>query len=141
MNLDDIYSILSDYGYKLTRQRKVLIDIFIKKRDLFLSVEDIQNEINKNGMNLDLSTIYRNLSVLENSNLICKIQKENSNLYKIRTTKKHHHHLICKGCGKAVTFEYCPTDVFTSIAEKNGYTFTDDKIELYGYCNKCKNTL
>ena len=141
MNLDDVYNILTKNGYKLTKQRKVLIDIFIKNRDLFLSVEDIQRKINKIGINLDLSTIYRNLMVLENSNLVCKIQNENSNLYKIRTMKKHHHHLICKKCGKAVSFEYCPTDTFSRIAEENGYTFTDDKIELYGYCNNCKNNL
>jgi len=141
MNLSDIYSILTKNGYKLTRQRKVLIDIFIKKRNLFLSVEDIQKEIKKTGMNLDLSTIYRNLTVLENSNLVCKIQNKNSNLFKIRTLKKHHHHLICKKCGKAVSFEYCPTNSFSRIAEENGYIFTDDKIELYGYCNNCKNTL
>jgi len=141
MNLKDIYSVLADNGYKLTKQRKVIIDIFFKNKDLFLSVEDIQKEINRIEMNLDLSTIYRNIAVLENSDLVCKIKNETSNLYKIRTMKKHHHHLICKKCGKAVSFEYCPSDTFIRIAEENGYVFTDDKIELYGYCNNCKNTL
>src|SRR6056297_1252198 len=114
MDLKKIYSILSGNGYKLTKQRKVIIDIFLKEMNLFLSVEDIEKEINKRDMNLDLSTIYRNLSILEHSNLICKIQKDNSSLYKIRTMKKHHHHLICKKCGKAVSFEYCPSDTFIS---------------------------
>ena len=30
MNLDDIYGILSNNGYKLTKQRKILLDIFIR---------------------------------------------------------------------------------------------------------------
>jgi len=141
MSLEDIYFELSKKNYKLTKQRKILLEAFFKNLDLFLSVEEIQEEINKSGKNLDLSTIYRNLNILEKSNLVCKIQKYNSNLYKIRTTKKHHHHLICKKCGKSVSFDFCPTDTFCHIAKKNGFVFTDDKIELYGYCNKCKNTL
>lgn len=141
MNLDDIYGILSNNGYKLTKQRKILLDIFIKYPDIFLSAEDIQKKAKDKKIHLDLSTIYRTINIFDNVNLICKTIKDGSNLYKIRTTKKHHHHLICKKCGKAVSFDFCPSDIFNRIAEKNGFVLAEDKIELYGYCNKCSNTL
>lgn len=49
-----------------------------------------------------------------------------------------HHHLICTRCGKVQEFEDTSLQSLRRrVARTQGFTVTDEKLELYGLCRSC----
>ena len=67
MKLNDL---LKDKNLRITKQRKLILD-FIEKKDKPVSSQDIYDEIN-GEINIDLSTVYRNLNTLEEKDILLK---------------------------------------------------------------------
>lgn len=129
---------LKQNGYKLTPQRKAILNVLIKFKCNLISVEKILKEVNTFYDKMNLSTIYRNLEILEKINLVHRIvNNDGLSLYKLNVLDKHHHHLICKKCGKTDTLNFCPIDYFEKESEKKSFKITEHKLELYGYCKDC----
>ena len=59
--------------------------------------------------------------------------------YEPPSSRGHHDHLICRGCGRIVEFE---NDQIESLQEKvarrHGFIVTDHRMELYGVCGGCR---
>lgn len=142
MNLQSLNDILKSNGYKMTSQREAILKIFIKNKNNFISAEKLFTEVKKLQCKTNLSTIYRNLDVLEKLNIVHKTPAKNGNfLYLLVSETSHHHHIICKGCGKSEVLDYCPLNDITNSLKNKNFTLTDHKLELYGYCKDCeKNT-
>lgn len=138
INIDSIIDSFKKSGYKLTNQRKALIEVLYKNNDNVLSVEELFNKAKLICNQTNLSTIYRNLEILESLNIVHKIIIDNSTAYyKLVCEDSHHHHLICKSCGKTETIDFCPAqDIYNNISNKD-FLITDHKFELFGYCKDC----
>lgn len=137
-NIDKIEDTLKEKGYKLTKQRKSIIEVLIENPGKFLSVEEIYLKSKDKYPKTNLSTIYRNMEVLEAINIVHKTSiNGSSSSYEIAYNDDHHHHLICKSCGKTETIDFCPLKEIASRVPNNSFTVTDHKLELYGYCNNC----
>lgn len=138
ISMDFIKEKFKKSGYKLTNQRKAVIEVLIENEHQFLSAEDIFIKSKEKCSQTDLSTIYRNLDVLENIGIIHRTNMDmGSSLYQITCSSGHHHHIICKICGKTGVIDFCPIDDIKSSITLNDFTVTDHKIELYGYCKNC----
>ncbi|MBB6216795.1 Fe2+ or Zn2+ uptake regulation protein [Anaerosolibacter carboniphilus] len=139
MNRTFIEDKLKEHGYKLTNQRKAIIDVLVEHQGHFLSAEEIYSKSKDKYAQTNFSTIYRNLEILVNTHIIHKTQiKDGTFSYELVCSEAHHHHLICKGCGKTENIDFCPIeDLQKKLGSKN-FTLTDHKFELYGYCQKCQ---
>ena len=55
-----------------------------------------------------------------------------------RELKHHHHHLICKNCGRVISFQ---DDLLEELEEKitqtTGFFVVDHEVKLYGFCVEC----
>jgi Fe2+ or Zn2+ uptake regulation protein len=137
-NMDKIEDALKEKGYKLTKQRKSIIEVLIENTGKFLSVEEIYLKSKDKYQRTNLSTIYRNMEVLEAIDIVHKTSiNGSSSSYEITCNDHHHHHVICKNCGKTETIDFCPLKEIASKVNNSGFTVTDHKLELYGYCNNC----
>lgn len=139
LNINDIQEKLKNNGYKFTNQRKAIIDVLIEEKGRFLTAEDIFIKSKDKYNNTNFSTVYRNLIILEKLEIIHITNSENNvALYEIIDIDNHHHHIICKNCGKSEAIDFCP---FKYLAENfnSSFTFTDHKFEIYGYCIECQN--
>lgn len=138
MDLETLVKKLKTNGYKVTEQRKAILEALVLNSDNMLSVDNIINESKKNYCKINTSTVYRNLEILEKLNLLCIASGNNGiSLYKLISSSHHHHHMICKNCGKTESVDFCPLNVFEEISKQKNFDLTDHKIELYGYCNDC----
>ncbi len=139
MNLNQIVSRLKEGGYRMTQQRKMLIELLYHNRNSFLSCEEIENYLKPKNSSINLSTIYRNMLALENYGIVCRYNGDsNSCLYKLSSHSHHHHHITCIKCHKTESFDYCPIEEFNKISERSGFELLDHSIELIGICEKCK---
>jgi len=136
--LENSENILTKYGYKNTKARKALLEV-LEKALFPLSAEDIFFKIKANNYSVNLSTVYRNLGMLINSDVLTKlVMNDGKSLYQLKDDQ-HRHHLICIGCHKTVTIYACPLhSLEEDLREQTNFEIMDHKLELYGLCPQCK---
>lgn len=70
------------------------------------------------------------------------IRSEDGEMTYRRCSSAHHHHLVCRNCGKAVEIgpEKILEDWARDIAAKHGFSETGHELELFGICSECSTT-
>lgn len=138
INKITIHNRLKDKGFKLTDQRCTIIDVLLDHKGHFISAEEIYKKVSCSLPKTNFSTIYRNLEIFEEIEIIHKTSLSgNTAIYELICNDHHHHHFICKDCGKTEIINFCPIDhIRHQLSEKN-LMLTGHKFELYGYCDSC----
>lgn len=123
---------------KNTKQRTIILEI-LQKAKKPLSASDIYARATKLQPNMALTTIYRNLEMLYENDLIIRYRiEEKEYCYELKR-ENHTHYLICKNCRKKVDLPECPLkELEKNISNSTGFKITSHNLELEGYCDKCK---
>ena len=116
-------TVLKAKGYKLTPQRKVILDI-LHHTDAHITADDIYLQVKKRIPGVNRSTVYRTLELLESLELVVKSELGSSHVYH-HAEEGHHHHLVCRNCGRVVD---CDEDILIPLESKlaKEYGFTAD---------------
>ena len=125
---------LKSGGLKVTSARLSLLDIF-KHAKKPVSVRQISRQLKQP----DVATLYRNIDALTDLGLIKKISLGKTEGYYELNAAKHHHHLICKVCGRIADVEGCKVSVADkNFASHHGFAkVTDHSLEFFGVCKLC----
>lgn len=59
MTADEVNKLLRKKGYRLTRQRKVIVDVIFSRK--FENCKDIYTEVVSRDSNIGLATVYRTI--------------------------------------------------------------------------------
>lgn len=103
------------------------------------------NEIAAIDTNLPQSSIYRNLTLLEEAGAVTRVVT-NDEFARYELTEAltaHHHHLICTQCGAVIDFELDHQIERTldrsleSAAQAAGFTPSGHRLDLLGTCSDC----
>lgn len=136
--IDDIHRQLKIKNYKMTPQRKTIIDFFLKNPEKHLSAEDVFLEIKKTNPELGLATVYRTLDLLADLEILKKMNFDDGRFRYEFSNDDTHYHLICLNCDKVIEFENEILETLTTvIAEKHDFKVVDHQIKFYGYCKEC----
>ena len=135
----EIYDLLKNNGGRMTKQKKNILSVLLCNRDRMLSVSDIAAGL-PDESNIDNTTVYRNIQQMCDLGILESIVDDKGiNRYMITKGEKHHHHLICVSCGKVFCIP-CKNNYWEQYAKDNGFQELYHKLEVYGKCDKCKNT-
>jgi len=136
-NANAIESALREKGYKLTEQRRIIMEIFEEKPGPH-TAQEIFNMAKLRSDKIDFSTVYRNLELLSSLKLVNKLVINSGVSHFELQGAGHHHHIICKNCGEMQEIDICP---FNSFDEEKlralGFEPTEHRFDIYGYCSKC----
>lgn len=138
-NLDYTVSLIQKNGFKLTKQRKAILDIFLSSKK-HLNIEEIFLQAQEKCPNINLATVYRTLSWLKKYEFAqVHYFLDNKAFFEPALVKtQHHDHLICTSCGIIIEFfNQKIEDEQQVIAKKYHFVITNHKMELYGLCKKC----
>ena len=105
INVDYIKERLKEEGYKLTTQRRAILDAIIENSGSHLSPEEIYEVVKLKYPEIGLATVYRTLQLFEQLDIVCKLNFDDGcNRYELNSDSNdhHHHHLICLNCGKVI---------------------------------------
>jgi len=140
-NLYSIYEKIKNNGYKLTNHRKEIIRILYENSEYLLEASDIYNKLLKTNKDINFSTVYRNIEMLNKNKIIRKSTLENGkNSYQIIIGEEHGHQLICKKCGRVKTINDCPYEMINKeVFDDNDFMPDSHKFEIYGFCKECIN--
>jgi Fur family ferric uptake transcriptional regulator len=107
----------------------------------FRSAQDIYASLRTEGYKIGLSTVYRHLQALTEQGAADAIHNpDGETTYRICGADQigHHHHLVCRSCGRAEEVEGRAVERWTSeIARKHGYLEVDHTVEVFGTCPAC----
>jgi Fur family transcriptional regulator, ferric uptake regulator len=112
------------------------------EQDGFRSAQDVYAALRADGHSVGLSTVYRHLQSFAEQGLADVIYNpDGETTYRFcgsPTDKRHHHHLVCRRCGRAEEVEGRAVERWAAdVAAKHGYVDVDHTIEVFGLCREC----
>ncbi len=138
--LSDFKALLKRNTLKFTIQREVILETLYNS-DEHLTPESLHNLMQEKFPNLNtgIATVYRTLSLLEDSNMVTSLSFGAQGKKYELGAKNHHDHLICTECGNIAEFvdeqiEQRQQD----IADKLNFKMTDHSMQIYGICKDCQ---
>jgi Fur family transcriptional regulator, ferric uptake regulator len=124
-------------GTRPTRQRRAVAAV-MQSFDDFRSAQDIHDLLRKGGDNVGLSTVYRTLQALADGGEVDMLRAEEGEALYRRCSTSHHHHLVCRSCGRTVEVEGPTVERWAdSVAADHGFTEVSHTLEIFGTCRDC----
>ena len=134
-----IYEELRQRGYRITRSRKAVIQVF-DETDTWLWPEEILDRAKVFYSSIGLVTVYRTLSMLSELGFIRRIHFADGCHGYARAGLSHGHHLVCRLCQDAVEFPGSENiePWVAQVSKKTGFLIEDHILELLGICPACQ---
>jgi Fur family transcriptional regulator, ferric uptake regulator len=131
---------LREVGQRYTGGRATLVEL-LAASDRPLTIPEILRA--RSGM--PQSSVYRNLTVLEEAGLVQRVASSDewARFELAEDLTEHHHHQICTGCGQVRDVTLPPgversLDVsLAKVAEASGFTLQHHRLDLVGLCEEC----
>lgn len=133
----DNMDILNKVGLKVTKTRKIILEIFNFNKKI-LNVSEVYELCKKQGVDINISTVYRICETFFSKKILDKVVNNNRiSGYKI-SVKNHVHKLSCDRCDKIIEIN-CPFNILRQFIEGDtGFTLTQHDIDIRGFCSDCK---
>ncbi|WP_232680017.1 Fur family transcriptional regulator [Nocardioides sp. R-C-SC26] len=127
----------SSVARRPTQQRARVLEI-VEESEAFLSAQDVHHKLRSRGETVGLSTVYRNLQVLADEGTVDTLRNEDGEVMYRLCTPKHHHHLVCRSCGRVVEIKGPAVERWADrAAEEHGYRDVAHTVEIFGVCSSC----
>ena len=124
-------------GGRPTRQRRA-VAAALQAFDDFRSAQDIHDLLRRAGDNVGLSTVYRTLQALAEGGEVDVLRTEDGEALYRRCSERHHHHLVCRSCGRTVEVADPPVERWAAkIATEHGFADVQHQLEVFGTCGPC----
>jgi len=128
----DYEETLRQAGLRITRQRRIILDIILTASDHPNAME-IFRRASRLDKSISLSTVYRTMRALESCGAIQRHAFDGGPSRFEQAGSDHHDHLIDIDTGKVVEFQ---SDIIErlqeEIAHQLGYDIVHHRLELYG---------
>ncbi|MDD2789497.1 MAG: Fur family transcriptional regulator [Sulfurimonas sp.] len=139
--LNDFKVLLKKNNLKFTIQREVILETLYNSNE-HLTPELLYNLIQEKypDLNTGIATVYRTLSLLEDSNVVTSLSFGAQGKKYELGTKEHHDHIICTECGTITEFvDEKIEERQHAITDTLGFKMLDHSMQIYGICKKCQN--
>ena len=125
-------------GVRTTRQRTAVSDV-LARVDGFRSAQDLHDLLRHGGEKVGLTTVYRHLQALADAGQVDVLRTdEGENVYRRCPTDAHHHHLVCRRCGRSVDVDGPEVEAWAAqVADRHGFTDVTHTVEVFGTCEAC----
>jgi Fur family ferric uptake transcriptional regulator len=129
-SVDDVYRRCRDLGMRLSRQRRMVLDLLWTERS-HLSARDIFEKLNDLGRHIGHTSVYQNLEALQSAGVIECLDRASGRLYGYRADP--HSHLTCSETGVIQDLDVqLPPELLQQIEAHTGYTIESYTLQLCG---------
>ncbi len=131
MDVDDVYRHCRNLGMRLSRQRRMVLDLLWVEKS-HLSARDIFERLNNLGRNIGHTSVYQNLEALQSAGVIECLDRANGRLYGYRSDP--HSHLTCTKTGRIQDLDVeLPADLLRQIEAHTGYAIESYTMQFTGH--------
>ncbi len=134
---EELERALAAKGVRITPPRRAVLAAIVSQGEQF-TAEDVLKRVPGAGR----ATVFRTLRLLHRLGLLCRVLQEDGRWrYSVAGSRRHHHHLVCLGCGRVQDLDECALAPLSSvIARRSGYRVEGHWLEIYGRCLQCQQT-
>jgi Fur family ferric uptake transcriptional regulator len=111
----------------------------IEKSDHHISAEEIYAQVVSRYPNVNISTVYRTLELLNRLNLVTETDMGEGRVRYHPADKGHHHHLVCQECGNIIDLdESLLAPLEESLLREYGFMAELRHLAILGRCQNCR---
>jgi Fur family ferric uptake transcriptional regulator len=124
-----------------TRQRAAVVAVF-DELDGFHSAQEVHARLRAAGDTVGLSTVYRAVQALVDDGELDSIRTDSGEAVYRRCSTQHHHHLVCRHCGRTVEVAGPAVERWADrVAGEHGFTEVSHTLEIFGTCTACSSVV
>jgi Fur family ferric uptake transcriptional regulator len=122
-----------------TRQRAA-VEAVLADIDDFMSAQALHSKLRAQGHAVGLATVYRTLQTMASDGDVDMMRSgEGEAVYRRCNTGHHHHHLVCRSCGRTVEVEGPAVERWADkIGAENDFSDVVHTLEIFGTCSDCQ---
>lgn len=125
---------IEQQGHRVTGPRRAVLDAIDGSDDPF-TIEELCDQVPGVGR----ATVFRTVRLLQDLAVVCRVPLEDGSVRYQLSQGEHHHHLVCRECGRVSEFADPRLDVLISEnAEAEEFELDGHSLELYGRCGRCR---
>ncbi len=133
-DLDLIVQRLALRGHRVTGSRLRVLEALVQAPAHF-TVDDVV----RLAPDVGRATVFRTMKLLQDLNVVCRVLMEDGSLHYRLSTRGHHHHLVCRSCGRVEDFSTCDvSSLVEELARNTAYRIEGHWLEVYGRCASCR---
>jgi Fur family ferric uptake transcriptional regulator len=118
--------------------QKAAISAALDEIEAFVTAQELHDLLRRRGQQVGLATVYRCLQTLADANKVDVLRTTDGETAYRRCSQGHHHHLVCRSCGRTVEVEGPGVENWADkIASTHGYTDISHTLEIFGTCAAC----
>ncbi|WP_299951542.1 Fur family transcriptional regulator [uncultured Modestobacter sp.] len=120
-----------------TRQRTAVNAVF-EELEGFASAQEVHARMRAGGDSIGLSTVYRAVQALVDDGELDSIRTDSGEAIYRRCSTRHHHHLVCRVCGRTEEVEGPTVERWADrVAGEHGFVDVKHTLEIFGTCAAC----
>ncbi|CAA9339536.1 MAG: Zinc uptake regulation protein Zur [uncultured Friedmanniella sp.] len=120
-----------------TRQRAA-VDEILSHLEEFRTAQQIHDVLRHQGDSVGLTTVYRTLQAMVDSGELDALRTDDGETAYRRCSRGHHHHLVCRSCGRTVEVSGPAVERWASaVADEHGFREVSHDLEIFGTCRSC----
>lgn len=127
-------------GHRMTQARQAIIEL-MERTERPISAKSIHTMLERIGVNVNVTTVYREIEFLLRENIIEKVPLKDTELHYEMKGRPHHHHLMCTECGTIEDIELESEQTLLEEAHTmSNFMIKRHSIAFFGQCPKCQRT-
>lgn len=130
---------LQKAGYRRGGARTAVVEA-LARHDCAVTALDLDEELRRRKPAVGRASVYRALEQLEQLGLVQRLEVARgiAGYERVEPGGEHHHHAICRHCGRMVPFEDRSLEqAIARLSAGMSFEVTDHDVVLRGLCERC----
>lgn len=125
----------TNVGSRASSKREAIAGVMASSDD-FRSAQDIHELMRSTEKKVGLATVYRTLQAMNEAGELDSLRAESGELTYRLCSQVHHHHLVCRECGKAIEVRGPAVEKWAAAtAAEHGFRDVSHVVEIFGTCS------
>lgn len=132
-------SALHEAGYRRGGARTAVVEA-LAGHDCAVTAIELDDELRRRKPAVARASVYRALEQLEQLGLVQRMEvtRGTAGYERVEPGGEHHHHAICRRCGRVVPFEDPSLErAIARLSEEIEFEVADHDVVLRGLCERC----
>lgn len=134
-------SVLAGAGYRRGGARLAVVEA-LARQDCAVTALEIDDDLRRRTPGVGRASVYRALEQLEQLGLVQRLEvaRGTAGYERVEPSGHHHHHAICRHCGRMVPFEDSGLErAIDRVSGRVRFEVTEHDVVLRGLCERCGN--
>ena len=129
---------MTDLRSRRPTKQRIAIESDLDRVEEFRTAQEIHASLHAAGDKIGLATVYRTLQAMVDEDIVDQLRTDEGEQIFRRCSTGHHHHLVCRDCGRTVEVEGPAVERWADrVAVEHGFTDVSHTLELFGRCTEC----